>query len=71
MSQRWEDTDFQLATTILEAAWSGFEDGSQGIAYKVGLGSAAGSDDVSSFVDVASNTEHVFSGLSLEVESVR
>ena len=70
LSQRWEDTDFQQDTTTLEAAWSGFEDGSQGIAYSVGLGSTAGSDDVSSFVDVASNPAYVFSGLSLQVNSV-
>ena len=68
--QRSEDTDYQLATTTLEATWSGFEDGSQAVSYRVGLGSTEGSDDVSAFVAVASSSEHKFTDLSLQVDSV-
>ena len=68
--QRSEDTDYQLATTTMEARWSGFEDGSQEVSYRVGLGSSEGSDDVSEFMAVASSREHRFTGLSLHVNSV-
>ena len=68
--QRSEDTDYQLATTTLEARWSGFEDGSQEVSYRVGLGSSEGSDDVSEFVAFASSRGHRFTGLSLQVNSV-
>ena len=59
-----------MATTTLEATWSGFEDGSQAVSYRVGLGSTEGSDDVSAFVAVASSSEHKFTDLSLQVNSV-
>ncbi|KAL8561571.1 hypothetical protein ACOMHN_024807 [Nucella lapillus] len=67
--QRSEDTDFQLSTSSLEAAWSGFEDGSLAVTYTVGLGTSVGADDVSSFVVSSSQNEHMFTGLNLQVNT--
>ncbi|KAK7500517.1 hypothetical protein BaRGS_00008092 [Batillaria attramentaria] len=67
--QRSEDTDFQLSRAAYEARWSGFEDGSQGVTYRVGVGTAPSSDDVMTFLPVGTATTHKFINLDLQLNT--
>ncbi|XP_076468275.1 uncharacterized protein LOC143299060 [Babylonia areolata] len=67
--QRGEDADYQLSTSSLKAEWTGFEATTPHITYTLGLGTQPGTDDVSPFVGVGMDKDHVFTALSLQLDT--